>query len=162
MTTKIITVRENRRKRDYAGDAGTSLVEFALLLPILLILLLGIIEIGRYAEMSILVTNAARAGVQYGAQNLANAADLQGIQTAASNDAPAAVQQSQVSTSYMCLCTGTGGNPGGTCPAACVPPGQEIVYLTVTTAGTYTSLFRYPGIPSPVTLTGTAQMRVAQ
>lgn len=47
----------------------------ALLTPLLLTLLIGIIELGRYAYLSILVGNAARAGAAYGAQSLAQSSD---------------------------------------------------------------------------------------
>src|ERR1700722_2857907 len=75
-----------RRSTVRQGAAGQSLVELALVLPILLLLMIGIIEVGRFAYYSILVSNAARAGAQYGAQGLVNAADAAGIQTAAAND----------------------------------------------------------------------------
>src|ERR1700680_4751475 len=68
------------------SPSGQSLLEVALLTPMLLALLLGAIELGRYAYFSILVGNAARAGAAYGAQNLVLSVDLTGIQTAANND----------------------------------------------------------------------------
>ena len=48
------------------SPSGQSLLEVALLTPMLLALLLGAIELGRYAYISILVGNAARAGAAYG------------------------------------------------------------------------------------------------
>src|SRR5216683_157093 len=68
------------------SSSGQSLLEVALLTPMLLALLLGVIEMGRYAYISILVGNAARAGAAYGAQNLVLSIDTSGIQTAANND----------------------------------------------------------------------------
>ena len=123
--------------RTSRGERGTSLLEFALVLPILLLLLLGVIEIGRYAEMSIQVASAARAGAQYGAQNLATAADSPGIQTAALRDSqvvacgnqtvnclnvnfPSNAYQGQ--TYILCGCSTIGNVPGSTCPASCTPP----------------------------------------
>ena len=61
-------------------------MEMAFILPILLILVLGVIEIGRYAYIAILVGNAARAGAAYGAQNKQLANDSTGIQNAAQYD----------------------------------------------------------------------------
>src|SRR5580692_8607278 len=72
--------------RVLVSPSGQSLLEVALLTPMLLALLLGVIELGRYAYFSILVGNAARAGAAYGAQNLVLSGDLTGIQTAADND----------------------------------------------------------------------------
>ena len=73
------------------GCSGQTVVEVALLLPLLLLLLVGVIEIGRYAYFDILISNAARAGAQYGAQSLIQAADVAGIRTAAQNDGLAAM-----------------------------------------------------------------------
>jgi Flp pilus assembly protein TadG len=137
------------------GDQGTSLLEMALLLPVLLLLILGIIEVGRYAELSIMVANAARSGVQYGAQSLADAADITGIQNAATYDAPM-TPPLVVSSSVICYCSGS------VCNGPCVAPNTEIVYLHVTTTGTFTSLFAYPGLPSFAAVNSVAQMRVAQ
>ena len=68
------------------SQSGQSLVEVALLTPILLAFLIGGIELGRYAYLSILVGNAARAGAAYGAQSLPQSVDTTDIQTAADND----------------------------------------------------------------------------
>ena len=81
--------------------SGQTVVEVALLLPILLLLLVGVIEIGRYAYFDILISNAARAGAQYGAQSLIQAADVAGIRTAAQNDGLAAMT---ITTTQQCGC----------------------------------------------------------
>ncbi|MHB0875764.1 MAG: TadE family protein [Anaerolineae bacterium] len=49
------------------GRAGQSLVEMALVLPLLLLLVFGIIEFGRVFNAYIIVTNAAREGARCGA-----------------------------------------------------------------------------------------------
>ncbi|MBP1920796.1 TadE family protein [Youngiibacter multivorans] len=48
-----------------SGEAGQSAVEFALVLPLLLVLLLGIIEFGWFLNAKITVTGAAREGARY-------------------------------------------------------------------------------------------------
>src|SRR4030095_9748075 len=66
---------------------GQALVELALILPMVLLLLLGVIELGRYAYISVLVGNAARAGALYGAQGFSKAiANSPAITAAARND----------------------------------------------------------------------------
>src|ERR1700688_1288841 len=76
-----------RGRRVRGSESGQSLVEVALMLPFLLLLVLGVIEIGRYAYVSILVANAARAGAAYGSQSPFTAANPNGlIVTAADND----------------------------------------------------------------------------
>ena len=155
-------------------ERGTSLVEMAMLTPVLILLALGVIEIGRYAQLSIVVANAARAGVQYGAQNLATAADNTGIENAALNDGqqipglsvdfPANAYTGANGKEYiLCGCSSAGYTPGATCPPTnCNSPNQQVVYVEVDTKGNFTPLFQYPGLPSTIVVNGKAQMRVAQ
>jgi hypothetical protein len=136
------------------SERGTSLLELALILPIFLLLLLGIIDIGRYAEFNIVVANAAHAGAQYGAQNVINAADSTGIQNAAMNDAQNTLKS--VSSNVLCGCTPTS---LGSCPITC-GAGVHLTYIQVTAAGTFNPLFGYVSVSSPVSKT--AEMRVAE
>jgi len=168
------TTGGHRSSRVLLEERGTSLVEMAMLTPVLILLALGIVEIGRYAELSIIVANAARAGVQYGAQNLATAADNAGIQNAALNDAqripgltvspPAVSYTGDAGQEYiLCGCSSAGYTPGATCPPTnCSAPNQQVVYVEVDTKGNFTPLFQYPGLPATIVVNGKAQMRVAQ
>jgi Flp pilus assembly protein TadG len=150
----------SHRPARQAGESGQTILEVALLTPVLLLLAVGIIEIGRYAYYSILVANAARAGAQYGAQSLATAADTAGIQTAAKNDGQN-VAGLTVTTQQECGCTGS--SIGSSCPAtSCSSPNHALVYVQVSTSGKFNSLFKYPGIPTSITVNSTELMRVAQ
>jgi Flp pilus assembly protein TadG len=149
-----------RRTSRRAAQAGQALLEVALVTPLLLLLAVGIIEIGRYAYYSILVADAARAGAQYGAQSLATAADTAGIRTAAENDGQN-LAALRVTVQHECGCTGS--SIGGGCPAtACVSPNHALVYVKVTVTGKFNSLFKYPGIPQSIDCDSTELMRVAQ
>jgi Flp pilus assembly protein TadG len=149
-----------RRMTRRATQAGQALLEVALVTPLLMLLAVGIIEIGRYAYYSILVADAARAGAQYGAQNLATAADTAGIRTAAENDGQN-LSELRVTVQHECGCTGS--SIGGACPAtACASPNHALVYLKVTVSGKFNSLFKYPGIPKSIDCDSTELMRVAQ
>jgi Flp pilus assembly protein TadG len=134
-------------------EKGTSLLELAFLLPILILLLLGIIDVGRYAELSIRVANAARAGAQYGAQSLADANDWQGIGQAVTYDAP----KTTSNVSIVCYCSNSPCNPVN----PCIAPNTQIQYVSVTVKGAFTPLFPYPGLPSFPNVSSTAQMRIA-
>jgi Flp pilus assembly protein TadG len=48
---------------------GQSLIEFALTLPILILILLGILDLGRAFSAHIVITNAARNGAYYGSMH---------------------------------------------------------------------------------------------
>jgi Flp pilus assembly protein TadG len=52
-------------KRNKPGERGAAAVEFALILPILLLLVLGLVEFGRAFNVQISLTNAAREGARY-------------------------------------------------------------------------------------------------
>ena len=159
-------------------QSGQALVEFAFILPVLLILVLGVIEVGRYAYIAILLGNAARAGAAYGSQSVAFAADTTGIQAAADYDFAGTTSGTTttnglpysaltVTSSFTCGCdnAGTitsyacsGTATAGKCP---VGGGHWVIVLSVTASGTYSSLFNYPGIPTSISLSRTATMRVA-
>jgi Flp pilus assembly protein TadG len=157
-----------RQPRIFARQSGQSLLEVALMLPFLLLLLIGVIEMGRYAYISILIGNAARAGAAYGVQSNAQSVDTLGIKNAAVNDFMGNGQGSTltVTSSVTCGCDSSGTvttagcssitNPtAGTCAA-----GHWVVILTVTASSTFNSLFSYPGIPSSMAMSRSSTMRV--
>src|ERR1700759_2276170 len=103
-------------RRDLYGDKGQAFVELALVLPIFFLLLIGAVELGRLAYASIEVSNAARAGVAYAAQNHTTAQDATNIQLAATQDAPN-IPSLAAATSQSCACESSSGVIGtlGSC-----------------------------------------------
>jgi len=59
--TKVI----NKRTKKFNRPQGQSLIEMAVLLPLLLVLIIGAIEFGRLFFTRVVVTNAAREGAYY-------------------------------------------------------------------------------------------------
>jgi Flp pilus assembly protein TadG len=150
--------RKTRRSR--LARSGQSVAEMALVTPLLLLMLVGTIEIGRFAYYGIEVSSAARAGVQFGAQSLADSKDLAGITQAAQNDAPE-VPGLKVIASDRCACSNSPASLVG-CPAFACAPGHALVFLQVETTANIKPLFPYPGLPAKFVATGHAVMRVAQ
>ena len=157
------TQKKNRRMQ-----SGQSLVELAIMLPFLLVVALGVIEMGRFMYIGILVGNAARAGAAYATESLVTSVDTTGTTTAARNDFASNGQIAanlNVSSTVSCGCDSGGtittaacvGVGAGTCAA-----GLWLVTVTVTTSGTFNSLFNYPGIPSSITVSRAAVMVVNQ
>jgi Flp pilus assembly protein TadG len=144
-----------RREKIMSKRSGQTVVELALLLPLLLMLVIGVTEIGRYAYYDILVANAARAGAAYGAQGLAQAADAAGIRAAAYADG---LSTMTITPIQQCGCSAAG---LGGCPSGAVCP-TPLVYIQVTAMEQFNSLFNYPGLPANLTLTSTVTMRVSQ
>src|SRR5215472_18044642 len=73
--------RARRGRRVRGGDRGAAAVEFALLLPLLLLLVFGIIDFGRAINAQITLTQAAREGARLAALGQPNV--VSGTQAAA-------------------------------------------------------------------------------
>jgi Flp pilus assembly protein TadG len=142
------------KSRFARSESGTAMVEFALVLPVLLFLLIGLIEVGRYMRLAILASHAARAGVQYGAQSTFTAADNNGMVNAATLDAEN-LSNWHVIPNHFCMTNGA----IVTCPAG-QPSSASSYYVSVEVTGTFTSLLNYPGIPTSIPITSTAVMRL--
>lgn len=151
-----------RRVRGFfaRSERGTAVVEFALVAPVFVFLLIGLIETGRFTYFWIVAEHAARAGVQYGAQNLQTASDASsnGPATTGAAKADANVAGWTVKSSLTCTVNGV----SGPCPANnanSVSP-NLVYYVQVQVTGTVTSLLNYPGIPHSLPLSVTATQRV--
>lgn len=158
---RIKNLLKNQTFRNRLGtksDSGQALVELAVILPVALMMLVGIAEIGRYANACIVVGHAARAGVQYAAQNrVAASSDAQIIQ-AAQADA-SGFSNLTVKPSIYCTCAdGT----SSTCQPTDCSGSRIIEYTKVDTEISMQSLFHYPGFPQSYDVKGEAIMRVSQ
>lgn len=148
------------------GERGVALAEFAIMLPLFMLLLLGLIEVGRLLYFTIQVGNAAHSGAQYASQSVQNTAAH--AQAAALADGANTIDPAMSATARsVCSCwnpvSGTESAPAAaTCSAQCTS-GYRITYAQVTVTGTINSLFNYSalGIPTSWTVSRTAMMRVA-
>jgi len=137
---------------------GQSAVELALIIPLLLTSLLVAVELGRLFYLSIAIANAARAGVQYGAQNLTTANDNSGMKLAAVADAPS-VPSMTTTAVHFCKCSD---GSASTCLVTDCSSTHRLLYVQVNTTAPYQPMMNYPGVPTAMTLHGAAVMRVAQ
>ncbi|HEY2019162.1 MAG TPA: TadE family protein [Bryobacteraceae bacterium] len=174
-------------KLNSRSDRGSAIAELAYVLPLLSLVLIGAAELGRIAYFAIEVSNAARAGAAYGAQNSGTAATQNStaesaITTAALDDAP---ELAKVATSFTATavtvedCETVNSNSGAVTENPSPPVPYPMVtpcatstttgvtntivnYVQVTTQATVKTMLKYPGIPTSFTLNGFAQMRVIQ
>lgn len=159
------------RKLITRADSGAALAELVLVAPLALLVLIGLIEVGRFGDYIIRVTNAASAGAFYGAQNASTAGDFTGMQNAAIADAASLPNISVSTPSNYCVCwsapttqfacTVTGAT------STCTPSStnHEIAYVSVTVSGSLPSLTNYGFLPASlrtINVTRTAVMQVAQ
>ncbi len=119
-----------------AGRRAVAAVEAAVALPILLLFLAAVIDLGRLAKMADCVSNAARNGAQYGSANSTAAANTTAIRAAAV-------------TEMAGLPGVTSTNPSLT-PAPSVSNGVLTVTVKYDTSGTSTILFPCPSITRTV------------
>lgn len=140
-------------KKRLRSQLGNAIVEFAVLAPVLILLTLGTVELGRYAYFAILVSNAAQAGASYGSLNSDTAQDATGMANAiaadaspnpiakvTANPAPAAI--------YGCYDTSTA-SLAAPFPATTPCSGSTqtpVPYVKVTATGTLKPLFHLPFI----------------
>lgn len=141
------------------SSSGQSLVELALAVPVLVLLLLAAADFGRLFYVWIAVNNAARAGAQYGSQTLTSAADTNGMKLAATTDGSnisgltaTASQCTCVSGTSVTVCSGSNYN----CTNA-----PQATFVKVNTQATFNTVVNYPGMPSSITVKGTAIMQVS-
>lgn len=144
---KLLAGKKSPRSR------AQSAVEFALILPILLVIILGIIELGRWLFIYIAVTSSSREGARYGSATnygggLPRYQDCGGIRAAARDvGILIGIDDSDIVIWYD---HGDGGNIG-TCPIGGIGPsdvelGDRVV---VEVTGKYSPVVPIPFVPLP-------------
>jgi Flp pilus assembly protein TadG len=134
-------------RRLFGRAGGQSLVELALILPVLIILMLGAVDFGRVYFAHVSVTNAARNGADYAASGSTAAADTAGIRDAAVADTTNLLYSSPTNP-LVSVATGT--------------DSQGRLYADVTVNYTFTTIFPWPGLPNAFNVARTVRARVAE
>ena len=141
---------------------GQSFVELAGGMAVLSILLLVTADFSRMFYTEISVKAAARAGVQYAVQSLANAADTTGITAAVSNDASNIALSSGSPTVSQCTCISTATTVPICASSYNCTDNPGATYVTVSVSAPFHTMGNYPGLSNPIVLSGTAKMQVMQ
>jgi Flp pilus assembly protein TadG len=142
-------------------DHGSSLIELALVTPILLLFLFGAIDFGRLYFVNLEVVNAAHAGAEYGSLNPSNTA---GITAAATQSAPNLSDLTVSAPTWGCECSdGSSYSASCTTTPTCTANatrGSNVVHrVQVTTSAVYHTLVPWKVIPASFTLSNTATIR---
>ena len=156
---RMISQRKNGRL-GALGQRGQALAELAICLPFLLVLLIGTVDFCRIFYTSMMLTQAARTGVQYGAQSKSKATEYSNMENAAIE---AATDLSHLGQAVTADATSSCECADGTaidCDDTCIGEGNPRVFVTVTVGYTFHMRFPYPGIPNNVALTRTATLMV--
>jgi Flp pilus assembly protein TadG len=134
---------------------GSSFVELALMLPILMLLLVPAVDIGRAFFTAIEVTSAAQAGADYG---IKNPSDVSGMESASLKGATNLATMSSTAT-YGCECS-DGTSAVASCNSTPSCTYNYVNYVDVVTTATYVPTLRYPGFPSSLQISRETRMRV--
>jgi Flp pilus assembly protein TadG len=145
-------------------SAGQGLVELALTVPLFTLLLVGAAELASVAWASIEVSNAARAGAQYGIQSHITASSPATITAVALADGTNLNGLTVTSATNFCTCSTAPATTIDCAPAltTCASPAIIHEFVQVQTSATVTPLFHLPGLPRTFTPTGSAIMEVEQ
>lgn len=124
-------------------DRGAAAVEFAIMLPLLLLIIFGIIDFGRALNTQITITQAAREGARLTALNQPNV-----------------VSRTQAAATGL---SGVGVTVAASCPAGSGPTANADVKVSysfnfITPIGAIATLFGGSGLGSPLTLTAEGVM----
>jgi Flp pilus assembly protein TadG len=155
------SVRSWRRLAERTGiqarsARGSATVELAVVAPLLVLMAIGVADFGRVCYTAIVLSHAARAGAQYGAQTNGTTGDADGIQDAAEREA-VNIGPIEVASQRICECPNSGVVACTT--TICAGYGVPQVFVEVTTTTTFETLAPYPGIPTTVPLSRTAKVR---
>jgi Flp pilus assembly protein TadG len=125
------TASASRRRR--LGDAGIVAIEFAIMLPMLALLVIGTVDFGEWEYRLTELKAATRAGAEWAFTNptpvQGGGIDTTGITNAVVNySAQSGIQSSDVSVSTFCTCAGAD-NSNVSCSAGTCNVGGDIRVL---------------------------------
>jgi len=146
------------RKRKEKGEKGQALVEFALLVPIFLILLFAIVDFGMGFYSWITVTNSAREGARLGAVQATTDKIIERVELASD----LINEDTQMTVTVGC---GPSSDPPPTDPCPGLS-GESVVvrvdydYDLITPLASLASFFTGDFIGPTLTLSSTAEMRL--
>lgn len=138
---------------------GNSLIETALVLPVLLLLLAGAVDIGRGFRAAMIVNSAARTGAAYG---IHYPTDIAGMALAAQTDTSTVVTVKPIAM-YGCECA-DGSSAVASCSSepTCSSSMNSVYYVELDTSATYTPMLPWHGISTSIPLTAKVRLRASR
>jgi Flp pilus assembly protein TadG len=140
---KLCVRRVRRRTSGHPAGRGQSMLEFTVITPILLLILLGTIDLGRMYNDYVDLKHGARDGAGYG---MLRPTDISGMKAAVlASGVPAG-------TTAAASCSGNCSTIDGT--------GEVIVTAQSTFTSSALGFFSWMGLDGTITLSATSKMRV--
>ena len=148
-----VTFFRKRRRR----EAGSAAIEFGLLAPFLVLLVVGTVEIGSSVYQAMQAQNAAEAGAVYASKY---GFDTAGIANSVINATGAASIAANPAPTSFCGCPTAAGISEMDCSSACAEGGAPGQYLRINAQITHAPLVSLSGLVTPVTISGQAIVRI--
>jgi len=141
----------------YRCVSGNISVEFALVIPFLMLLVMGAYDFGRGFTEKLRLNSAARAGAQYALSNYNMVEDENGVRQSARDDAEDVDEVLQVDPNYICRCLD---DVVLDCGEPCTGGEVPMRYIEVDVSGPFEFMFDYPMTTGSMTLQGHAELRL--
>ena len=139
-------------------NTGNVTIEFGFVILFMATLGIGAYDFGNLGYQKIAVTNAARAGSQYGVQDMSTATNFTGMVQAARNDINDTAAVLAIDADIYYFCPGQGEVADES--VLCDDGSFSYLYVEVTVQNDIDLLFPYPFVSSPQTVASTNTMRV--
>jgi len=155
-------IRTKTRIETLIGDrseteSGTAAIEFGLAIPLLLIMLMGVVELGYAMYESMQVHNSVEAGALYAVQS---GGDLAGTATAVVNATGTQGITATPAPVQFCGCPSESGIVTTSCSTTCADGKTSGTYVRVSASLAHQTILPYPGLPLPATLTAQSTIRL--
>jgi Flp pilus assembly protein TadG len=147
-----------RLSRLFFDQKGTAAIEFGIIASLLCFMFIGLIDFGTGFWQKMQVGNAARAGGEYA---IANGWNQSSISTAVTSATSLSSITATPAPTQTCGCPdASSGITAATCGSNCTGGGTAGTYVTVGAQASYSSIFTYPGIANPQTLSASTIVRI--
>lgn len=157
--------------RNFNCNSGSAAVEFAVTLPILVLIMVGIFDYGAAVNKSTKLNNGARAAAQYALYYPKDTAGTSSGAALAAQNATNDTSMTVSSVTTVCNCidssTGVISGTSTSCTGTCAAGSTLGHFLTVTTQESFTPTINVSRLPvigstgiASMTLTGRAQIQV--
>lgn len=147
------------RFKSFARDTlGGAAIEFAIIGPVIVILLIGVTDFGLGFYTRMQAQTAAQRGAMFATVNGYVPASISSTITSSRGS----IVATPAPTSF-CACPTSSGLTTATCGTNCTigtTTAAAGTYVSASAQTTYTTIFRYPGLTSPMTFSATQIVRI--